>query len=89
MMELKDTYAPMISEDYKNRFWAEYWQTKTRYEKLKAFNTKIEATEMNRMDVPKHDSPVQLLKMQQTQMGHYLHTLELRAVIEGIDLGIG
>ena len=42
-MELKDTVAQMESSDYKERFIAEYMQTKIRYEKLKAFNTKIEA----------------------------------------------
>ena len=37
MMELKDTVEMMNSADYKERFKAEYHQTKTRYEKLKAF----------------------------------------------------
>ena len=43
-MELKDTIKMMQSDDYKERFVAEYQQTKIRYEKLKAFNTKIEAS---------------------------------------------
>ena len=91
MKELKDTVYMMNSEDYKNRFKAEYWQTKIRYEKLKAFNTKIEAAEMTRyekksVEEPKHDCPGHLLRDQQTSMGHYLHILELRAEIEGIDL---
>lgn len=33
MMELKDTIKLMTSEDYKERFAAEYLQTKIRYEK--------------------------------------------------------
>ena len=39
MKELKETTKLMTSTDYKERFVAEYWQTKIRYEKLKAFNT--------------------------------------------------
>ena len=42
-MELKDTVKMMNSDDYKERFRVEYYQTKIRYEKLKKFNTKIEA----------------------------------------------
>ena len=81
----------MNSADYKERFKAEYHQTKIRYEKLKAFNNKIEAAEMTRFEKnnvkePTHDCPLHLLKDQQRAMGDYLHILELRAVIEGIDL---
>ena len=31
MQELKDTIQNMVSEDYKERFKAEYYQTKIRY----------------------------------------------------------
>ena len=31
-MELRDTIKFMNSEDYRERFVAEYWQTKIRYE---------------------------------------------------------
>ena len=90
MMELKDTVTLMNSENYKERFKAEYYQTKIRYEKLKAFNTKIEAAHYNtteaKVEMPKHDCPDDLLRMQQSVMGEYLHLLELRAVIEGISL---
>lgn len=91
-MELKDTVSMMNSEDYKERFIAEYQQTKIRYEKLKAFNTKIEAAERTAflgalsVDMPKHDCPTELLLHQQSIMGEYLHLLEVRAVIEGINL---
>ena len=44
-MELKDTIDMMLHEDYKERFQAEYWQTKIRYERLKKFNTRIEAAQ--------------------------------------------
>ena len=90
-MELKDTIEMMTSEDYKERFKAEYYQTKTRYEKLKAFNTEIEAARRTHcMDtkypLPQHDCPDGLLIEQQSLMGQYLHILEVRAVIEGIKL---
>lgn len=90
-MELKDTIEMMNSADYKERFKAEYNQTKIRYEKLKNFNTKIEAAERtkligNGVEMPKHDCPDELLREQQRKMGEYLHTLEVRAAIEGIDI---
>ena len=93
MTELKDTVAMMNSPDYKERFKAEYYQTKVRYEKLKAFNNKIEAAEAmkftcdrSKCPEPKHDCPAEMLREQQSVMGQYLHILEVRAVIEGIEL---
>lgn len=87
---LKDTILGMCSMDYKERFRAEYLQTKERYEKLKALNTKIEAANYNtteaKVEMPKHDCPDWLLRKQQSVMGEYLHILELRAVIEGVKL---
>lgn len=92
-MELKDTIKNMTSEDYKERFIAEYQQTKIRYEKLKAFNTRIEAArrtsyeaDCKKIAFPKHDCPDDILREQQSFMGQYLHILEVRAVIEGIEL---
>lgn len=90
-MELKQTIDQMCSKDYKERFIAEYWQTKIRYEKLKHFNDVIEAAcrtqDMERSIVePLHDCPQHLLREQQEVMGHYLHLLEVRAIIEEIDL---
>ena len=93
MKELRETVTMMNSPDYKERFKAEYWQTKIRYEKLKAFNTKIEAAdrvccfgEKPKVEAPEHDCPVDVLTEQQNLMGRYLHILEVRAVIEGIEL---
>lgn len=90
-MELKQTTDLMCSADYKKRFIAEYWQTKIRYEKLKHFNNIIEASHytqgMERSIVePIHDCPAYLLREQQEAMGAYLRFLEIRAVIEEIDL---
>lgn len=85
-MELKDTVEGMTSPDYKERFKAEYNQTKIRYEKLKKFCDKIEVAQMTGEEEPKHDCPLELLREQQRAMGQYLHLLELRAVIEKVEL---
>ena len=85
--DISATYQGMVSPDYKERFKAEYYQTKIRYERLKKFNTKIEAMRGNPLaQEPKHDCPYELLREQQRVMGEYLHILEVRAIIEGIDL---
>ena len=87
-----DTLAELMqSEDYRDRFVAEYIQLKQRYEKLKRLNTRIEAATRtqhldNGVDEPIHDCPAGLLREQQAAMGEYLHLLEVRAVIEDIDL---
>lgn len=90
-LQLIDTAELMCSGDYRDRFVAEYIQTKIRYEKLKAFNTKIEAAVRTSASdspfpEPKHDCPAGLLREQQAAMGEYLHILEVRALIEDIDL---
>ena len=86
-MELSDTFDLMTSTNYKERFKAEYLQTKIRYEKLKNFCNKIEAASLSEnVKEPVHDCPLELLRKQQNLMGQYLGVLELRAVIEGIEL---
>ena len=89
MTELKDTIQLMTDSDYRKRFIAEYWQTKIRYEKLKDFCNKIEAKERYKATLDcnvTHDCSYMLLRSQQTVMGELLHILELRAIIENIDL---
>lgn len=87
MQQLKETIYFMKSSDYKERFIAEYWQTKIRYEKLKDYCNSIEAAMMvEDAPIPVHDCPLNLLREQQSAMGKYLHILELRAKIEKIDL---
>ena len=86
-VELKDTVQDMLSNNYKDRFVAEYWQTKIRYEKLKNFCDKIEAYELHNCGRPiQHDVPLYILRDQQSDMGKYLHWLQVRAIIEKIDL---
>lgn len=86
-MELKETVELMCSEDYKERFVAEYEQTKIRYEKLKNFCNKIEVEEMlGKKVVTQHDCPLELLREQQKYMRLYLSVLEKRALIENVEL---
>lgn len=92
MKELKDTIELMNSKNYKERFKAEYYQAKIRYEKLKKLNNKIEAynhldyDKRNIMEEPKHGCPIGMLMDQQHVMDRYLHILEVRAEIEKIEL---
>lgn len=85
-MELKETVELMNSDDYKERFVAEYHQVKIRYEKLKDFCNKIEVETMLGKEVTKHDCPLELLREQQKYMGLYLSVLEKRALIENVEL---
>lgn len=85
-MELKETVELMNSEDYKERFVAEYHQVKIRYEKLKNFCNKIEVETMLGKEETKHDCPLGLLREQQEYMGLYLSVLEKRALIENVEL---
>lgn len=82
MKDLKDTVAMMNSEDYKERFRAEYFQTKIRYEKLHAMTIKYEAGTLSFTP----SCSLELLNEQKRHMGNYLHCLEVRAEIEKIDL---
>jgi hypothetical protein len=81
-MELKDTINLMQSTDYKERFKAEYNQTKIRYRKLHAMIIKYEAGTLEF----ELTCPIDLLKDQSICMSNYLYDLEVRAEIEGIEL---
>lgn len=81
-MELKDTVEMMNSEDYKERFKAEYYQTKIRYEKLSNMLIKYEAGTLN--FAPSCSKEV--LEDQLYYINEYLRTLKIRAEMEKIDL---
>ncbi len=81
-MELKDTVEMMNSSDYKERFKAEYHQTKIRYEKLRNMIVRYEAGTLDFTPT----CPLNLLKSQNAAMGNYLYCLEVRAEMEGIKL---
>ena len=81
-MELKDTIELMNSEDYKERFKAEYYQTKIRYDKLHKMLIKYDAGTLNF----EPSCPKEILEDQEYYMKDYLKTLEIRAEIEHIEL---
>jgi hypothetical protein len=81
-MEYKDTVREMTSKDYKERFRAEYWQTKIRYDKLHAIIVKYDA---KTLAFDPHCS-IDILKEQAKAMGEYLYCLEVRAQMEQVSL---
>ena len=81
-MELKDTIEMMNSEDYKERFKAEYYQTKIRYDKLDKMTVKYEAGTLNFTP----NCSLEVLKEQKKYMGNYIRMLRIRAEIEKIEL---
>ena len=81
-MTLADTTALMLSDDYKDRFKAEYFQTLIRWKKLTATIVKLEAGTLEFESA----SGLHLLKTQAHEMLDYLNTLEARAYHEEIDL---
>ena len=87
-MKMSDTIGKMLSKDPKVRMWAEYWQTKIRYRKLKAFANRIEAARLQGKPEPQHACSYDLLRKQQSIMGEYLHVLELRLAIDGLNIDI-
>lgn len=80
-MELKDTIELMTSEDYKDRFKAEYWQTKIRYDKLHKMLVRYDAGLLTF-----EPTNISLLREQAAAMGRYLYLLEERAELEQIEL---
>lgn len=81
-MDLKDTIELMTSEDYKERFKAEYYQTKIRYDSLHKMLIKYEAGKLDFNP----NCPINILVTQKRLMGEYLKQLEIRAMIEDIEL---
>lgn len=81
-MELNKTIEMMTSEDYKERFRAEYFQTKARYDKLDEMTVKYEAGTLPFTP----NCSLDLLKEQKKHMGCYIRCLKIRAEIEGINL---
>ena len=79
-MELKETINLMTSADYKERFKAEYYQIKIRYEKLK--NMYDNWGKLNFTPT----CPREIYTYQIRAMKEYLDMLVIRAKIEGVDL---
>lgn len=74
--------VPETPETWQERMQAEYHDLKTRYEKLHRMVTKYEA---GTLDFTPNCS-LDLLRQQKRHMGEYLHDLEIRAEVEGIEL---
>ena len=81
-MTLKDTVEMMNSNDYKERFKAEYYQLVTRYRGLKSMLIKWDEGTLNF----KPTCPRSTYNMQIKAMTDYIAVLEARAVMEGVDL---
>ena len=81
-LTLKDTVPMMTSDDYKERFKAEYFQLKIRRDKLSKM---IDCYYAEELDF-KLSSPIGVYMDQMDHMDAYLHILEKRARHEGIDL---
>ncbi|MCR5815581.1 MAG: hypothetical protein K6F91_01715 [Ruminococcus sp.] len=82
MMDLKDTIDLMTSEDYKERFKAEYQQLEIRLDKL---TTMLDKWDKNELDFTPN-CPRELYNQQVSGMVDYLNVLRTRADIEGIKL---
>ena len=80
-MQLEDTIDMMKSSDYKQRFKAEYYQLKIRYEKLKSMLEKWDNNELNFTPTCSRAT----YNNQITVMRDYMYTLEGRAEQEGIE----
>lgn len=81
-MELKDIIELMTSEDYKERFKAEYYQTKIRYGKLKYMLERWDAGTLGFIPT----CPRSTYNLQISAMEEYIAILEARAVMEGVTL---
>lgn len=81
-MELKDTIKLMESKDYKERFKAEYYQTKIRWEKLSDLIARYNSKTLDF----KPKCSLDFLLSQYNAMGVYLNLLRMRANIEEIRL---
>ena len=81
-MELKDTIEMMVSDDYKERFRAEYYQLVIRYNKLKAM---IEKWDNGTLEF-KPTCPRSTYNLQIKAMTDYIAGREASAVMENVDL---
>lgn len=79
---LKDTVEPMCSEDYKERFIAEYAQLVIRYKGLQGMLKKWDDGTLEFEPT----CPRSVYNMQTKAMSEYIAVLEARAAIENVDL---
>ncbi len=79
MMELKDTVGGMLSDDWKERLKAEYYQLAIRYEKLKDAITRL-------CESKGDPELLHALSCQFAYMTGYVEVLKERASAAGIQL---
>lgn len=82
MNELKETVELMLSDDYKERFLAEFMQLKIRYEKLRAMLNKWDEGTLEFEPT----CPRDMYDRQIEGMETYLDVLADRAALEGVEL---
>ena len=80
-MELKETIELMISDDYNDRFRAEYYQLEVRIDKLQTMLNKYKNNQLDFVPSCSYD----LLSKQLEAMVQYRDCLLERAIIEDID----
>lgn len=84
-MELKDTISLMVSDKFEDRFKAEYWQTKIRYDKLHKWLVDLDAG--NKSEPACYDNDyIAMTRDQASKMGQYLYSMEVRASYLNIKL---
>ena len=81
-MKLIDTVPLMNSEDYRDRFKAEYYQVYIRFVKLKAMLEKWDKDELDFEPT----CPYSTYEKQIKDIRDYISVIEARAVMENIDL---
>lgn len=81
-LTIADTADLMVSDEYTDRFRAEYHQVRDRREKLIKMITDFHAGKLNF----EPDCSIELLMHQAEVMQHYQTILEMRAKIEKIKL---
>ena len=79
-MTLEDTVDLMLSLDWEDRLYAEYYQLKIRYKKLK------EVLSSPSKSIP--PKALKLLSLQETIMASYIAVLEERAASLGLALNL-
>lgn len=80
MKTFEETAKFMLSDDYKDRFIAEYYQLQIRIDKLKMFIIE------NYKSPETLTTPLGIYAMQLEAMQKYKNILEARAAIEGIEI---
>lgn len=82
MMKLNDTIEMMTSEDYKERFKSEYYQLKVR---VCGLSNMLNAWDNDKLTF-EPTCPRSTYDLQMKAMRDYMAILEMRAVMEHIDL---